>query len=67
VAGGQPGREGQARAQVPVAEVDVVIAVTPERCRRCHYPLQGEDAQPERHQVTELPPIKPVVTEYQLH
>jgi transposase len=52
---------------VPLEEVDVVIAVKPERCRRCHYPLQGEDAQPERHQVTEIPPLKPVVTEYQLH
>ena len=65
--GGQPGHDGQARALVPVEEVDVVIAVKPERCRRCQYPLQGEDAQPERHQVTEIPPIKPVVTEYQLH
>jgi transposase len=65
--GGQPGHQGQARALVPVAEVDVVIAVKPERCRRCQYPLQGEDAQPERRQVMEIPPIKPVVTEYQLH
>jgi transposase len=65
--GGQPGHEGQARALVPVEEVDVVISVTPERCRRCHSPLQGEDAQPERHQVTEIPPIKPVVTAYQWH
>jgi transposase len=65
--GGQPGHDGQTRALVPVAEVDVVLAVKPERCRRCQYPLQGEDAQPERHQVTEIPPIKPVVTEYQLH
>ena len=30
-------------------------------------PLQGEDPQPQRHQVTEIPPVKPVVTEYQLH
>ena len=66
-AGGQPGHEGQARALGPVEEVDVVISVKPERCRRCHYPLQGEDAQPARHQVTEIPPIKPVVTAYQLH
>src|SRR2546426_493564 len=29
--------------------------------------LEGEDSQPERHQVTEIPPIKPVVTEYHLH
>ena len=44
-----------------------MISVKPERCRRCQYPLQGEDSQPERHQVTEIPPIKPVVTEYHLH
>jgi zinc-finger binding domain of transposase IS66 len=50
-----------------VAEVDVVIAVKPERCRRCQHPLQGEDSQPERHQVTDIPPIKPAVTEYQLY
>ena len=66
-AGGQPGHEGQARELVPVEEIDVVISVKPERCRRCQYPMQGEDSQSERHQVTELPPIKPVVTEYQLH
>ena len=33
--GGQPGHEGQARALVPVEEVDVVIPVKPERCPRC--------------------------------
>jgi transposase len=65
--GGQPGHEGHTRALVPVEEVEVVIAVKPERCRRCQHRLEGEDAQPERHQVTEIPPIKPVVTEYQLH
>lgn len=65
--GGQPGHEGQTRALVPVEEVAVVIAVKPERCRRCQHRLEGEDAQPERHQVTEIPPIKPVVTEYQWH
>jgi transposase len=65
--GGQPGHEGHTRALIPVEEVAVVIAVTPERCRRCQHWLAGEDAQPERHQVTEIPPLKPVVTEYQLH
>jgi transposase len=65
--GGQPGHEGQARALVPEEEVDIVVPVKPERCRHCQYTLQGEDLQPQRHQVTELPPIKPVVTEYQLH
>ena len=65
--GGQPGHEGQARALVPVEEVDVVVPVKPERCHHCQHPLQGEDPQPQRHQVTEIPPMKPVVTEYQLH
>jgi transposase len=65
--GGQPGHEGQARALVPVEEVDVVVPVKPERCHHCQHPLQGEEPHPQRHQVTEIPPMKPVVTEYQLH
>jgi transposase len=65
--GGQPGHEGQARALVPVEEVDVVISVKPERCPRCQHPLHGEDLQPQRHHVTEIPPVRPVITEYQLH
>ncbi len=65
--GGQPGHEGHTRALIPVEEVDVVVPVKPERCRHCQHPLQGEDLQPQRQQVTEIPPVKPVVTEYQLH
>jgi transposase len=65
--GGQLGHEGHARALVPVEQVDAVVSVKPESCRRCQQPLQGEDPQPQRHQVTEIPPVKPVVTEYQLH
>jgi len=65
--GGQPGHEGQARALVPVEQVAVIIPVKPERCHHCQHLLQGEDPQPQRHQVTEIPPMKPVVTEYQLH
>ncbi len=65
--GGQPGHEGQTRVLLPVEAVDVVILVKPECCRRCRHPLQGADSQPQRHQVTEIPPVKPVVTEYQLH
>jgi transposase len=64
--GGQPGHEGQTRTLSPVEEVDVVIPVKPVRCPRCQHPLPGEDAQPQRHQVTEIPPVRPVVTAYQL-
>jgi transposase len=65
--GGQPGHEGHARGLVPIEQVDVVVPVKPERCRRCQQSLQGEDLQPQRQQVTEIPPVTPVVTEYQLH
>jgi transposase len=37
--GGQPGHEGQTRALVPVEEVNVLIPVKPERCRRYQQPL----------------------------
>ena len=66
-AGGQPGHEGQARALLPVEAVDVVIPVKPVQCLHCQHPLPGADPQPQRHQVTEIPRVKPVVTESQLH
>ena len=65
--GGQPGHAGQARALLPGEEVDVVVPLKPERCHYCQHLLWGEDPQPQRHQVTEIPPVRPVVTEYQLH
>jgi transposase len=65
--GGQPGHQGQSRTVVPIEDVETVVPVKPRQCRRCQHPLQGEDAQPYRHQVTELPLVKPIVTEYQMH
>jgi transposase len=50
-----------------VEEVDEVIVLKPEQCQGCHAPLSGDDASPFRHQVIEMPPIKPVITEYQWH
>jgi len=66
-AGGQPGHKRHKRELKPVEEVDEVIAVKPESCKHCGARLEGEDKQPHRHQVTEIPPIAPIVTEYQLH
>src|SRR5882724_4476506 len=65
--GGQPGHEGQTRALVPVEAVDVLIPVKPMQCPRCQHPLRGEDPAPERHQVAEIPSMRPVITEYQVH
>lgn len=65
--GGQPGHAGHTRTLLPVEEVDEVVILKPDRCRGCQAPLWGEDVQPFRHQVIEIPPIQPVVTEYQWH
>jgi transposase len=65
--GGQPGHKGHKRELLPVEAVDQLVPLKPKRCRRCHHGLAGADAEPLRHQVTELPVIAPVVTEYQLH
>ena len=65
--GGQPGHPGHTRTLIPVEEVDEVVVLKPEQCTHCQAPLSGDDPTPWRHQVIELPPIKPVVTEYQWH
>jgi transposase len=65
--GGQPGHEGKAREFVPIEEVDELVECKPTHCSECGNELQGQDANPLRHQVTEIPPIQPHVTEYQLH
>jgi len=65
--GGQPGHPGHTRTLVPVDEVDEVVVIKPAQCTQCQAPLSGEDPAPWRHQVIEIPPIKPVVTEYQWH
>ena len=65
--GGQPGHLGSTRTLVPVEEVDEVVVLKPEQCTYCQAPLSGDDPKPWRHQVIEIPPIKPVVTEYQWH
>jgi len=65
--GGQPGHAGYGRKLKPESEVDQIIDVRAEQCGQCGMLLLGEDPEPERHQVTELPRITPVVTEYRRH
>lgn len=65
--GGQPGHTGHTRQLKPESEVDHIIDVRPEKCGQCGTLLLGEDATPERHQVTDFPRITPVVTEYRRH
>jgi len=65
--GGQPGHEKHERPLIPTEQCDKVEALKPEQCRRCGVKLSGSDPEPLRHQVWELPEIKPHVTEYQRH
>jgi transposase len=65
--GGQPGHPKHERTLIPPEECQAVIPIKPEACRRCGQSLDGNDPEPLRHQVWEIPEIKPLVTEYQLH
>jgi transposase len=63
--GGQPGHEKFERGLVPPDQIDETVVLKPNACRRCGGRLQGTDFAPLRHQVWELPVIKPIITEYQ--
>jgi transposase len=65
--GGQPGHQGSTRQMLRAEEVDTAVELRPTRCRRCGRRLHGDDPQPERHQVSEVPPVKVEVTEYRRH
>jgi transposase len=65
--GGQPGHEKHERPLIPTEQCDDVQTLKPTECRRCSDKLSGNDPEPLRHQVWELPEIKPHVTEYRLH
>ena len=65
--GGQPGHEKHERPLIPTKECDDVQRLKPTECRRCGAKLSGSDPEPLRHQVWELPEIRPLVTEYQRH
>ena len=65
--GGQPGHPGQHRSLLPPEQVDEIQELRPATCEHCDHRLHGEDAAPERHQVFELPKVRPTVTEYRRH
>lgn len=65
--GGQPGHAKHQRPLAPTDQCDEVKSLKPTECRRCGTKLSGSDPAPLRHQVWEVPPIKPHITEYQRH
>lgn len=67
--GGKPGHPAHFRALVDPERVDTTVPLFPERCKDCDRSLRNATVVGEatRHQVTELPIVRAIITEYQLH
>jgi transposase len=65
--GGQLGHKRHTRPLVPPEQVRETFEVKPTQCQGCGAALQGDDPDPLRHQVAEIPPVRPDVDEYRLH
>jgi uncharacterized coiled-coil protein SlyX len=65
--GGQVGHEKHERELVPVEQVDSLTVVKPTQCVTCSVALSHFDVEPKRHQYYELPEVKPLVHEVQVH
>jgi transposase len=62
--GGQPGHPRHTR---PLLPPDQIVELRAESCGHCHARLRGDDPEPLVHQVIEVPPIRPHITEYRRH
>jgi len=71
--GGQKGHPGHHRELEPPERVDQIVAVLPADCRHCGQPLPQQIEQVRtvgdlhRYQVSELPPLRAQIIEYQCH
>ena len=62
--GGQPGHPWNER---PLLPPDAVVELRPAAYPDGRHALAGDDPEPLAHQVVELPPVRPHVTEYRRH
>lgn len=65
--GGQPGHEKHERNLFPPERVDETTDYKPKECRRCGEHLSGNDDNPLRHQVVDIPRVIAKVSEFRLH
>ena len=66
--GGQPGHKGHRRELLPPEAVTATEEHFPEKCAACKADLPRQPCDdPIRHQVVEVPPMKPDVTEHRQH
>jgi transposase len=66
--GGQPGHKPHQRTLLPPEKVSRIEDHYPQECSACGSRLTSiDDPEPFRHQVIELPPLEPEVSEHRLH
>lgn len=65
--GGQKGHKGFGRKLYEVSECSEVVEHKPTKCKHCQSELEGEDSNPYRHQIVELPELVVAVSEHRLH
>lgn len=65
--GGQLGHKRHLRRLVPPEQLTGSFECKPEVCSGCGHHLAGDDPEPIRHQVAEVPEVRPAVLEYRLH
>jgi transposase len=66
--GGQVGHQGHERKLYPTEMCQEIIPYYPKQCSKCGSEIiAGSDIQPYRHQVIDIPPIHPIITEHQFY
>lgn len=65
--GGQHGHKRNIRPLVPPEQLAGSFDCKPDTCSGCGHQLGGDDPSPIRHQVAEIPEVRPTVLEYRLH
>lgn len=66
--GGQPGHPGHSRPLFPPERVSSQVDVRPDKCPNCgKIGFAAEPVRTEIKQVVDLPPIKPEITQYNIH
>lgn len=65
--GGQPGHSGHSQELYPPEQCTHIEDHYPEVCCECGHRLRGEDANPQRCQIVDLPPLQPIVLEHRFH
>jgi transposase len=65
--GAQVGHDPHVRQLAPEDQVSKIFNHIPSHCEKCNATLHGEDPEPHRHQIWEIPEIKPIIEEHRIH